>query len=115
MTREVVGTTSHYRIDGRFEGDCAWALADRLDHEELPEVILDFAQVNDFVDYGVAVLATALLSLRAKRVHLTGLRQHQLRLFRYFGVDPEQLLQRGDVPSAPAGLPRVRARSTEVA
>ncbi len=25
-----------------------------LDHEELPEVILDFAQVSDFVDYGVA-------------------------------------------------------------
>jgi hypothetical protein len=37
-----------------------------LDHEELPEVILDFAQVRDFVDYGVAVLTGALLSLKAE-------------------------------------------------
>lgn len=113
VTREVAGTTSRYRIDGRFEGACAWDLAGRLDREELPEVILDFAQVNDFVDYGVAILAGALLSLKAKRVHLTGLRQHQLRLFRYFGVHPEELLQRGELRSAPAGLPGLAALSTE--
>jgi hypothetical protein len=114
VKREVVGTTSHYRIDGRFEGACAWDLARRLDHEDLPEVILDFARVNDFVDYGVAVLAGALLSLKAKRVRLTGLRQHQLRLFRYFGVDADEMLRGGEARSAQADLPGLPALTEAV-
>jgi len=97
LEREVVGSTAFYRISGRFEGACAWDLSKRLEKEPLGELVLDFSQVSDFVDYGIAVMANALLALRHKTVHLMGVRQHQLRLFKYFGVDPDQLLHPEEV------------------
>jgi len=90
LEREVDGSTALYRIAGRFEGSCARELAARLDQEPLHEVVVDFSQVNEFVDSGVAVIAGA-LSSTPHHVRLRGLRQHQERLFRYFGVDPADL------------------------
>ena len=94
IEREVVGSIARYTVAGRFEGACAWDLAGRIEHEVLGEITLDFSQCNDFVDYGIAVLSSALLSIPGKRVHLDGMRQHQLRLLKYFGVVPEALAQR---------------------
>ena len=94
IDREINGSTARYRVTGKFEGACAFNLAKRIEAEPLGELALDFSQCGEFVDYGIAVLASALLSIPGKRVHLEGLRQHQLRLFKYFGVDAEQLLQR---------------------
>ena len=93
IEREVIGGAARYRVSGRFEGACAWDLASRIEHESFGEVTLDFSQCEDFVDYGVAVLANALLACAGKCVHLEGLRQHQVRLFKYFGVDADALLQ----------------------
>ena len=57
MEREVIGSTALYRISGKFEGACAWELASRIEKEPLSELTLDFWQCNEFVDYGIAVLA----------------------------------------------------------
>lgn len=92
LDREVVGSTVTWRICGKFEGACAWELSSRIQTEPLGELTLDFSQCGDFVDYGIAVLANAILSLPEKCIHLEGLRQHQLRLFKYFGVDADALL-----------------------
>lgn len=100
IDREVIGSTAHYRVEGKFEGACAWDLAGRIGQEPLGELLLDFSQCGDFVDYGIAVLSSALLEAHGKIVHLRGLRQHQLRLFKYFGVDPEELLHRETLPAA---------------
>jgi len=89
LEREVDGSTATFRISGRFDGACAWDLASRLEREPLFELVVDFSQVEQFVDYGVAVLSSAVLSLPQKRIRLQGLRQHQERVFKYFGVDPE--------------------------
>jgi anti-anti-sigma regulatory factor len=109
VEREMVGGTSIFRIAGKFDGAGAWDLSRRIEKEALAELALDFSQVSEFVDYGVAVIANALLSIPHKRVHLQGLRQHQLRLFKYFGVDPEEMLLRtGDdtlPPSSGEPLP----------
>jgi STAS domain-containing protein len=86
LEREVIGTTALYRISGKFEGACAWELSGRLEREPLSSVVVDFAQVGEFVDYGIAVMANAVQSAD-KQIKLRGLRQHQERLFRYFGVD----------------------------
>jgi hypothetical protein len=48
-------------------------------------VLVDFSHVEEFADYGVSVLARAMSGPRGP--HHTGLRQHTLRLFEYFGVD----------------------------
>lgn len=85
LEREVNGGTALYRVSGKFEGACAWELCGRLQEEPLYGVVVDFSQVSEFVDYGIAVLSTALLAMD-KRIELRGLRQHQERLFRYFGV-----------------------------
>ena len=103
VEREVIGTTATYRLSGRFEGLCAWDLARRLEQEPLAEVLLDFSQVVDYVDYSIAIVASALLALNHKSVHLQGIRQHQLRMFKYFGVDPDELAHRAPI-AAPEPL-----------
>jgi len=105
LEREVTGTVAWYRISGRFEGACAWDLAGRLGQEALGEMVLDFSQAAEFVDYGIAVLANALLALSHKRVHLRGLRQHHLRLFKYFGVDADALAHPAEEAAAEPGRP----------
>lgn len=94
LEREVIGSTALYRISGKFEGACAWELSGRLQHEPLPRVVVDFAQVGEFVDYGIAVMASAVQSAD-KQIKLRGLRQHQERLFRYFGVDATEPAEDG--------------------
>jgi STAS domain-containing protein len=94
LEREVVGGTALYRISGKFEGACAWELSGRLEREPLSSVVVDFAQVGEFVDYGIAVMANAVQSAD-KQIKLRGLRQHQERLFRYFGVDAAEPLEEG--------------------
>ena len=107
IEREVIGSTARYTIAGKFEASCAWELASRIDNEPLFELTLDFSRCGDFVDHGVAVLSHALLSAPGKRVHLQGLRQHQLRLFKYFGVDADELLQRAAQPPLHLGPVRL--------
>jgi hypothetical protein len=91
IDREVNGSIAVYRVRGKFESSCAWDLSRRIAHEPLRDLSVDFAQVSDFVDYGIAVLSSCLLDAPHKKVRLLGLRQHQVRLFKYFGVEPEQL------------------------
>ena len=106
LEREVDGTIALYRIAGRFERSCAWNLAARIAKEPLLEVVIDFSLANEFVDSAVAVIATSLLS-SPHRVHFRGLRQHQERLFKYFGVDPVE--PSGETPHLPPELSPSRA------
>ncbi len=97
---------------GRFEGADAWDLVSRLNAEPRVEVVLDFSRVDEFVDYSIAVLASALLGLAEKRVHLRGIRTHQLRMLHYFGVEPSDLLR--PLPGAAAETPRSEVFGREV-
>lgn len=114
LEREVNGSTAFFRISGKFDGNSAWELASRLEREALHEVVVDFSQVNEFVDYGIAVIASALISSSPRQIQLQGLRRHQERLFKYFGVDPA--LAPGRRPPAPR-LPEdpAKGRAKEVA
>lgn len=103
VVREVRGCSAHYTLDGRFDGACAWELASRLSREPLGELVLDFSRVGDFVDYAIAVVANGLAGLEGKRVQLRGLRKHQERVFKYFGVDSQELAR-----------PRARTRLDEL-
>src|SRR5437016_10537074 len=100
LEREVKGNAAFYWISGKFDGSCAWELSGRLEGEPFSEVVVDFSQASDFVDCAVGVLASTLLTSR-KRIQLRGLRQHQERLFGYFGVDPAFLR----APAPMSGLP----------
>ena len=97
MIRTVEGTTAHYALAGRFEGACAWELASRLERELLPEVVLDFSRVDEFLDYAIAVISGVLLH-DERRLELRGLRQHQVSIFRCFGVEPGALAARSPHP-----------------
>ncbi len=75
------------RMDGVFDVPAAQRLADVLEQTDANEQVrIDLTQVREFHDYGVTVLAQALAS-RGARIAVRGLRQHHLRLLRYFGVD----------------------------
>lgn len=54
------------------------------------ELVLDFSHVREFADLGVAALARGLAG-DDRRLRFRGLRQHQLRIFRYFGWDLDGL------------------------
>ena len=110
LEREVNGSTALIRISGKFDGSCAWELSGRLESEPFSEVVVDFSQASDFVDCAVGVIASTLLTSR-KRIQLRGLRQHQERLFAYFGVDPsplgrERAPMSSVAPSARAAAPK---------
>ena len=64
-----------------------------MDRETAPEVLVDFSLVRDFSDLGVAVLAQGVQS-SGRRVQFRGLRQHQLRIFRYCGVTVDEVSAR---------------------
>jgi len=102
VIREARGDTAIYVLSGRFEGISAWELAARLTEEQLPSAVLDFSRCHEFHDYAIAVLSQALLGLLGLRVQLRGLRQHQERVFKCFGVDVAELSHPGERPRAAA-------------
>ncbi len=73
------------RIEGVFDAAAAQRLASALESADGEDVRVDLTHVREFHDFGIAMLARALSGRH--RVALTGLRQHQLRLLRYFGID----------------------------
>src|ERR1700674_5088559 len=104
LEREVNGSTALFRISGKFDGGCAVQFAGGLEREPLSKVVVVFSQAKEFVDSGIAVLARALLSSREKEIRLEGLRHHQERLFKYFGVDPSHAIRRRlPAPRLPEG------------
>jgi len=80
-----------FRLDGAFDGASAWDLRHALEAVDgrPTHIVVDFSLVREFFDFGVAVLAHGLAQrpLSGPPVILKGLRKHQLRLFRYFGVE----------------------------
>lgn len=75
------------RVEGVFDGIAARRLEAVLARGEPGRRLqIDLTQVREFSDFGVAVLANALVRCGAF-VSLRGLRLHQVRLLRYFGVD----------------------------
>jgi anti-anti-sigma regulatory factor len=98
ITREWEGDRLVLRLDGVFDRATAWTLRDRVERETAGEILVDFGLVRDFSDLAVAVLAHG-LQRSPRRVLFRGLRQHQLRIFRYCGVPVEELTAREAVTS----------------
>jgi anti-anti-sigma regulatory factor len=74
-------------LEGVFDGVAAGHLEEKLLRARTGDrVLVDATQVREFHDFGVAVLGRALTHCRAE-VKVRGLRQHQVRVLRYFGVD----------------------------
>ncbi len=75
------------RMDGVFDVPAAQRLARALAQTDANEQVrIDLTHVREFHDYGVTVLAQALAS-RGARIVVRGLRQHHLRLLKYFGIE----------------------------
>jgi anti-anti-sigma regulatory factor len=87
MRRDTEGAHTVLRLSGVFDYDSASALREELARSSGEDLVVDFSLVREFADLGVAVLARDLAGTRDRRLRLRGLRTHQLRLFRYFGVD----------------------------
>jgi hypothetical protein len=66
-------------------------------------VRIDFGRVQQFHDFAVAVLAQALAGRRGVVVKVEGLRMHQVRLLRYFGVDADAFRPEPPPASTPPG------------
>jgi anti-anti-sigma regulatory factor len=95
IVRDLVDGRAVIRVEGVFDRASAFELRDRLEREPAGDVVLDFSLVREFADLGVATLAHGLAG-GERRLRLVGLRQHQLRIFRYFGVDVDGTAPRAD-------------------
>jgi anti-anti-sigma regulatory factor len=114
VTREWEGERIVLRIAGVFDRGNAWSLRERVERETAPEVLLDFSLVRDFSDLGVAVLAQG-VHASGRRVLFRGLRQHQLRIFRYCGVVVDEISAREAVAvSSAVQVPSVSDASRPV-
>jgi len=77
-----------FKLEGVFDVPAARRVEKLLEKTRDGEAVrLDLSHVREFHDFGIAVLAQALKHGKPRRVSLQGLRQHQLRMLRYFGVD----------------------------
>ncbi len=74
------------RFMGVFDREHAIDLRDEIKRME-GDVLLDFSLVRAFDDRGVATLAQILAEKGDRSISVRGLREHQLRLFRYIGID----------------------------
>jgi anti-anti-sigma regulatory factor len=102
IEREHEGDRTIIRLSGTFDRASAHELTERLQQEPGDDLVLDFSLVREFADLGVAALAHGLAGAD-RRLLLRGLRQHQLRIFRYFGVNVEPLHTPSDAdPLGPA-------------
>ncbi len=97
IVRELEAGHAVLRIAGVFDRASAFELRERLEREPPGDVTLDFSHVREFADLGVATLAHGLTGSE-RRLRLLGLRQHQLRIFRYFGVDVDGLVGAAPAP-----------------
>ncbi len=91
---EMEGARTVIRVAGVFDRASAFELRDRLEREVARDLVLDFSLVREFADLGVATLAHGLAGAD-RRLHMRGLRQHQLRMFRYFGLDVDAVYGEG--------------------
>jgi anti-anti-sigma regulatory factor len=86
-TSDAPRTESIITLEGVFDGLAAAHLEEALLRARPGDrVLVDVTRVREFHDFGVAVLGRALARCQAE-VKLRGLRQHQIRVLRYFGVD----------------------------
>ncbi|ABS25693.1 STAS domain-containing protein [Anaeromyxobacter sp. Fw109-5] len=77
------------RIAGTFDGMAASRLAGWLGEiSSDDELVVDFSQVRDCHDLGLAAVACD-LAQRGPHLQLRGLTRHQQRMLRYFGLDLE--------------------------
>ena len=91
VPNEPVNGESVIRLEGTFDGLAARRVEALLAGAEGGlRFQIDLTHVREFHDFAIAVLAQALTRCRAS-VALRGLRQHQVRLLRYFGVDAAPL------------------------
>ncbi len=100
-------------MDGVFDVPAAKRLAAVLERARRGDAIrIELERVSDFQDFGLAVLAQALGETAAARIAVRGLRLHQLRILRYFGVDPTRLRMR--VPALELDLATIDAARADV-
>ena len=76
------------RLEGTFDVPTARFVQHTLSRSSAATVRLDFSQVSEFHDFAVAILAQTLARQDRAACAIQGLRLHQVRLLRYFGVDP---------------------------
>jgi anti-anti-sigma regulatory factor len=96
MDRQASDGKVLLRITGRFDPTSAVLLERELVKETGSEVTLDFGSVDELGDASVAVLSHVLRSTHPRSLRVRGLRRHQERLLKYFGVE---LDDRGGVRS----------------
>jgi anti-anti-sigma regulatory factor len=81
-------------LEGVFDGPTARRVeANLISAAPGTRVRIDLTKVREFQDFGVAILGHAVTRCRADVV-VRGLRQHQLRVLQYFGLDPARLAGR---------------------
>lgn len=91
MHRDLVVTDGEIRFHGVFDAPAARRVEAAIARvRPRAQLRVDLTHVREFHDAAIGVLASALSSCAAD-VAVRGLRHHQIRMLRYFGVDAAPL------------------------
>ncbi len=99
MDHDAAADDCVIRVEGILDGVTAGKIEAMLVRAKAgARFVIDMSQVREFHDFGIAVLGHA-MTRSAARVALRGLRHHQVRVLRYFGIDAAAV-ERALVPDA---------------
>ncbi len=106
VSREAEAGRVVLRFNGDFDRASALDLRETISALD-GSLLLDFSQVRDLDDLGLATLARLLTENRLWRFALRGLRRRQLRLLRYLGMEVDEVTGAVRLPGSPseAGRP----------
>ncbi len=91
IERWTTSGCTHVGVRGPWDVEAAQRLRAVLDQEPDGDVVLDFAQVSSFLDSYLPMLVVMVVvrsrSHPRSGMRLLGLRQHQERILRHFGLE----------------------------
>lgn len=104
------GPVALLRLHGRFDGSSAWSLRNAMESSACDAFIVDLGAVDEFNEFGAAVLAAGIAPPFGRRVRVQGVTAEEARLLSSFGVERVQVrgsVARGGVRPAlpPANAP----------
>jgi hypothetical protein len=85
---QSVGGEAVVRFSGVLDATSAREVRPFLMHDGPGSVTLDFSKAGAVDYYGLSVLVSEMLARGEMTVLLRGLRANQIRMLRYFGLDP---------------------------
>ncbi len=81
------GPVTLLKLHGPLDGSSAWSVRNAIEASPCDAFIIDLGAVEEFLEFGAAVLAAGIAPPRARRVRVQGVTAEEARLLSSFGLE----------------------------